>query len=90
MANNKQQKKRILTNEKRRVRNLSVRTRMKTYVKKAEEAIASGDASNIDEALLKAISEIDKAAQKGVIHQKSASRKTSALQRRAGAASSSA
>ena len=89
MANNKQQKKRILTNEKRRVRNLSVRTRMKTYVKKANEAIASGDAASITEALPKAISEIDKAAQKGVIKRNSASRKTSTLQRRATAARSS-
>ena len=89
MANNKQQKKRILTNEKRRVRNLSVRTRMKTYVKKAHEAILSGDTAEITEALPKAISKIDKAAQKGVIHQKSASRKTSSLQRRATSARSS-
>lgn len=89
MANNKQQKKRILTDEKRRVRNLSVHTRMKTYVKRANEAIASGDEEKIAAALPIALSEIDKAAQKGVIHRNSASRKTSALKRRATSAGSS-
>lgn len=89
MANHKQQKKRILTDEKRRVRNLSVRTRMRTYVKRADEAFASGDEGKITEALQRALSEIDKAAQKGVIHRNSASRKTSALKRRATSAISS-
>lgn len=89
MANTKQQKKRILTDEKRRVRNLSVRTRMKTYIKKAHEAIASGDDGKISETLPRALSEIDRAAQKGVIHRNNAARKTSALKRQANSANSS-
>ena len=89
MPNTKQQKKRVLTDEKRRVRNLSVRTRMKTYVKRANEAIATGDEGKISDTLPRALSEIDKAAQKGVIHRNSASRKTSALKRRATSALSS-
>ena len=44
MANIKSQKKRILTNEKRRQRNLGVRSELKTRVKRASEAVADGDA----------------------------------------------
>lgn len=83
MANIKSQKKRNRTNEESRQRNVAVRTRMKTFVKKVEDAIETGDAAKIKEALPKAISEIDRAASKGVIHRKSAGRKKGSLTRRA-------
>jgi len=89
MANIKSQKKRILTNEKSRQYNVAITSRMKTQIKKAEDAIAAKDSAQIAETLTSAISEIDKAACKGVLHQKSAARKKSSLQRQATAAQSS-
>lgn len=79
MANIKSQKKRILTNEKARQRNMAVRSRMKTLMKKAHAAIAAKEA-NAKDALRDALSAIDRAASKGVIHKNSAARKKSELQ----------
>lgn len=87
MANIKQQKKRIKTDEKRRERNVAVRSRLKTYVKRAEDAVHSGQKDQIDAAIKAAITEIDIAARKGVIHANTAARKKSRLQRKAQAAS---
>lgn len=86
MANIKSQKKRIKTNEKSRVRNVAVRTRMKTYLKKVDEAIEQQNAEQIAAAVKQALTEIDVAARKGVIHKNTAARKKSRLQRRATAA----
>lgn len=83
MANIKSAKKRIKQNERNRIRNMSVRARMKTYMKKALEAIAAKDPERIQQSLPQALSEIDRAASKGVIHKNSAARKKSMLQRRA-------
>jgi len=83
MANIKSQKKRILTNEKARQRNAAVNSRLKTYMKYADEALESKDSSKITIAVKAAISEIDRAASKGVIHRNSAARKKSSLERRA-------
>lgn len=88
MANIKSQKKRNKTNEKRRQRNVAVRTRLKTFVKKADEAFEQKDPEQIDAALRMAISEIDVAARKGVIHRNTASRRKSRLERRARASKS--
>ena len=86
MANLKSQKKRILTNEKSRQRNVAIRTRMKTYLKRVDEAIEQKDSAQIDTALAQALTEIDVAARKGVIHKNTAARKKSRLCRRATAA----
>jgi len=83
MANIKSQKKRNLTNERRRQRNVAVRSRMKTQVKLALEAIDAKDAETARTALPAALSQIDRAASKGVIHPNNAARKKSILQRRA-------
>lgn len=83
MAIIKSQKKRNLTNEKRRQRNVAVRARVKTYVKRVETAMEGSDAKNIAEALKAAISEIDVALRKGVYHKNNAARKKSRLHRRA-------
>lgn len=83
MANIKSQKKRILTNEKRRQRNADVRSRMKTMVKKAQSALETKDVEQIKEALPAALSSIDRAVSKGVLHRNTAARKKSALQSRA-------
>jgi small subunit ribosomal protein S20 len=83
MANIKQQKKRIRTNEERRQRNMAVRSRMKTYLKRALEALESKDSEAVKTVLPTALSEIDRAAKKGVIHKNSAARKKSELMSRA-------
>jgi len=68
MANIKSQKKRILTNEKSRERNLATRTRLKTHARRVREAAASGDATAAQAALRSACRAFDKAATAGVIH----------------------
>ena len=86
MANIKSQKKRVLTNELARKRNVAVRSRLKTFGKNADEAIAKKDAEAIGVALPRVLREIDRAVQKGVIHPNSAARKKSHLQHAAAAA----
>ena len=51
MANIKSQKKRILTNEKRRLRNQAVKSELKTYVRKTRKAVAAGDVETAEAAL---------------------------------------
>ena len=82
MANIKSQKKRILTSEKSRQRNMAVRSRMKTMIKGALTAIDAKDAEQIKVAVPAALSAIDRAASKGVIHPNSAARKKSTIQHR--------
>lgn len=86
MPNIKSAKKRMRTDERNRQRNMSIRSRMKTYVKGALTAIESKDPNEINKVLRQALSEVDRAATKGVIHPNSAARKKSMLQRRAAAA----
>ena len=79
MANIKSAKKRIRTIEKRTLRNKMIRSRVKTSIKKVEAAIAGGDQAAAQAALQNAISEISKAASKGVYHKNTASRKIARL-----------
>lgn len=81
MANIKSQKKRVLTNELQRQRNVAVKSRLRTYYKNALDAIAAKDAEKVKELLPVALQEIDKAASKGVIHKNTAARRKSRLQR---------
>ncbi len=83
MANIKSSIKDIKRNARNRLRNQSVKSRMRTYVKNAFQAIEAKDPEEIRKALPEALSEIDKAASKGVIHRNSAARKKSSLERRA-------
>ncbi|MFT5269216.1 MAG: small subunit ribosomal protein S20 [Acidimicrobiales bacterium] len=83
MANIKSAVKRARQNEKRALANKGVRTRMRTYTKKALES-AGSDSSAED--LRVAIRHIDKAANKGIIHKNTASRKKSRLTNRVNAA----
>ena len=87
MANIKSQKKRILTNERRRVRNKGVRTGLRTYVKRFRQAVEGGDIEGAREALRVASRELDKAASKGVIHKNNAANRKSELARRLNRAS---
>ncbi len=79
MANIKSAKKRVLVIETKTARNKAIKSRVKTYVKKVETAVAAGDKAAAQAALLEAISEINKAASKGVYHKNTASRKVSRL-----------
>ncbi len=77
MANTKSSEKRIRTNERKRERNQMYRSRVKTMLRKAEEAIFSGQPS--EEAIREAMSTLDKAAVKGIIHKNNAARHKSRL-----------
>ena len=79
MANIKSAKKRVLTSQIRADRNKAVKSRVKTYVKKTEAAIATGDKAVAEEALKVSIGEISKAASKGIYHKNTAARKVSRL-----------
>lgn len=88
MAKIKSQKKRIKTNEKRRVRNKAVRTALKTYSRKVNEALGSGDSDAARAALNRATKALDVAASKGVIHSNNAANRKSALAKRVKTATS--
>lgn len=79
LANIKSAKKRILITKTRTARNKAIKSRVKTYIKKVEAAIAANDKSAATEALKAATSEISKAASKGIYHKNTASRKISRL-----------
>ena len=81
MANIKSQIKRNRQNEKNRVRNRTFRGAARTAVTVARDAL-SENAPETKEAVLKAISTLDKAAQKGVIHANNASRRKGRLMKR--------
>lgn len=88
MANIKSQIKRIKTNEKARLRNKSVKSALKTSVRKFREAADAGDAAKATEALKTASKQLDKAASKGVIHANQAANRKSAMAKRAAQLSS--
>jgi small subunit ribosomal protein S20 len=80
MANTTSAKKATRVIARRTEVNKSRRSRMRNFVRKVEEAIASGDQSAAAAALKAAEPELMRAAQKGVVHKNSASRKVSRLQ----------
>lgn len=79
MANIKSQKKRILTNERRRMRNKSVKSSLHTAIRAFRTAAAEGDKEKAGELLVTTSRKLDKAATKGVIHKNQAANKKSAL-----------
>jgi small subunit ribosomal protein S20 len=83
VANIKSQIKRIGTNEKARLRNKSVKSSLKTAVRRFREAAESGDREKALAQLQLASRELDKAASKGVIHANQAANKKSAMALRA-------
>jgi small subunit ribosomal protein S20 len=82
LANLRSAKKRIRQNAKRRMRNRIYRTRARTFVKHARIAINTGDSEAATDAVRKAVSELDRASSKGVIHRKNAARRKSRLMKR--------
>ncbi|MBA3660789.1 MAG: 30S ribosomal protein S20 [Gammaproteobacteria bacterium] len=79
MANTKQAKKRIRQAEKHRRHNASMRSMLRTYIKKVAAAIAVGDQTNAIASLRSATPVIDRMANKGIIHKNKAARHKSRL-----------
>jgi small subunit ribosomal protein S20 len=79
LANTKSAEKRNRQNQKRRARNVNVRTTVKDAVKNARETLTTKDTAKSAEALKAAIRTIDKAASMGVVHKRAASRRISRL-----------
>ncbi|RBY76068.1 30S ribosomal protein S20 [Geodermatophilus sp. TF02-6] len=82
MANIKSQMKRIKTNEKRRQRNVAVKSALKTAVRRFREAADAGDAAAATAALANATKALDKAASKGIIHKNQAANRKSGMAKR--------
>jgi small subunit ribosomal protein S20 len=81
VANIKQQAKRNRTNERRRLRNKSVKSSVRTAIRKFREAAEAGEKDKAAELLVSTTRKLDKAASKGVIHKNQAANKKSALAR---------
>ena len=79
MANIKSQQKRNITNERRRLRNKSVKSSLHTAIRAFRSAAAEGDKDKASELLVSTSRKLDKAASKGVIHKNQAANKKSAL-----------
>jgi small subunit ribosomal protein S20 len=79
LANIKSAKKRIEVIDKKTLRNKMIKSKVKTVIKKVEASIAAGDKEAAKASLLIAISEINKAASKGIYHKNNAARKVSRL-----------
>jgi small subunit ribosomal protein S20 len=88
VANIKSQIKRNRQNEKRRVRNKSVKSSLKTAIRKFHESATTGDVETTTALLREATRKLDQAASKGVIHANQAANRKSAIARRLAALSS--
>ena len=89
MANIKQQIKRVRTNERRRLRNKAVSSRLHTEVRKFRTAADAGDVATATSQLAVASRLLDKAASKGVIHRNQAANRKSGMASRLNGLSSS-
>lgn len=88
MANTPQSKKRARQSERRNAINKARRSRIRTYLRKVEEAIAGGDAQVAADALKAAQPELARGVTKGVLHKNTVARKMSRLSARVKALSS--
>ena len=82
MANNSSARKRIRQTEKRTVRNKARKSRVRSFLRKVEEAVKSGDKAAAQEALRAAQPEMQRAATKGVLHANTVARRLSRLSAR--------
>jgi len=78
--------KRARQTEKRNLRNKSVRSEVKTYIKKFTDALSAGKKEQIEETLRLVVKKLSSASSKGVLHRNTASRNISRLARKANAA----
>jgi small subunit ribosomal protein S20 len=89
VPNIKSVKKDVLRSRKNHIRNQATKSRIKTFVKKTNSAIAASDAGLAD-VLSQTISVLDKAAKRGIIHKNAAARRKSRLMSRAAKAAAPA
>jgi len=82
VANIKSQKKRILTNEKARLRNKAVKSALKTAIKKVDAAVTAGDREAALEGAQSACKKLDRSASKGIIHKHQAANRKSGFMKR--------
>ena len=82
MPNIKSAEKRVGTNEKRRLRNKAVNSQVKTKITKAEKLIFTGELEAAKENVADAITLLDKAAEKGILHSNNAARRKSRLMKK--------
>jgi len=82
LAHTKSAKKRIRSSKRRQSYNKPIRSRVKTYLTKAEEVISSGNIEVAIEVVRQAISKLDKAAKRGIIHRNKAARHKSRLMKK--------
>ncbi|ODR99881.1 30S ribosomal protein S20 [Methyloceanibacter methanicus] len=85
MANTKSAKKAVRQITRRTANNKTRRSNMRTYLRKVEEAIATGDKDAAQAALRAAEPVVARTAQLGILHRRAASRKVSRLSKRVGA-----
>lgn len=81
MANTRSAEKMIRVAERRRVRNRAVKSAVKTFIRKAERGIFGG-AEDSAALVVQAISKLDKAASKGILHPRNAARRKSRLMKK--------
>lgn len=82
MANIKSAIKRNKQNEKRRLRNRYFSGRARTFVRRARQAIEDGELEEARQATVEAVSALDRAAEKGILHPNNAARRKSRLMKR--------
>lgn len=82
MPNTRSARKQVRVSERRRLRNKSIQSLCKTNITKAEKLIFSGELESAQEAAVAAISSLDRAAEKGVIHPNNAARRKSRLMKK--------
>lgn len=79
MANSRSARKRIRANERKRVRNRTVRSAVRTRITRARRALLGTEAGSTPELVLAAVRELDRAAEKGILHRNNANRRKARL-----------
>jgi small subunit ribosomal protein S20 len=79
VANSRSARKRIRANERKHVRNRTVRSAVRTRITRARRALLGTDVANTPELVLAAVRELDRAAEKGILHRNNADRRKSRL-----------
>ncbi len=82
MANTKSAKKSIKTQERRRARNQVVKSKVRSSLRRANQSVVGAQSDDAQGLVIKAVSELDKAVAKGVIHKNQAGRKKSRLMKK--------
>ena len=79
MANSRSARKRIRASERKHLRNRGVRSAVRTRITKARRALLGADVASTPELVLAAVRELDRAAEKGILHRNNANRRKSRL-----------